>query len=587
MNLQRLRILAAAACILLAPMAHGATETTPVVLKEGDYIPVDTGDALPEGCDAVVMIEDCIECEGGVTLYSAAAPWQHIRQIGEDVSAGDMILPSYTLIDPAAAGAMLAGGVLECEVIARPRVAIIPTGDELVPPTDDPKAGEIIEFNSTIFSGMLRRWGAEPVVWPIVPDRPDEIKAAVAEAASGCDMILLGAGTSAGRDDDTTSVIYELGELFCHGVAIKPGKPAALGRIGAKPVLGVPGYPVSGMIVLEEMFKPVIERWFARTSADETQQVKLSRRINKSLKYREFVRATLSLDEGGELYATPLGRGAGVVTSFVKAGAILDLPQDSEGCEAGESVSARLLIPRARAARTISVVGSHDPLIDEAADILRRGDPSLFVSSAHVGSSGALAAVARGEAQLGGIHLLDEKSGEYNISYVEKNFPRGGAALVECVERVQGLICAKGNPKSIKSFADIASGEISYVNRQRGSGTRILCDYLLSKEGVDPAAVYGYSREEFTHTGVAAQIAAGSADCGLGIYSAAKIYDLEFIPVCSEQYDLLVSLAALERETVKAFLDVIAGEKFRKRLEALGGYTLKNPGEVRKIWQRS
>jgi putative molybdopterin biosynthesis protein len=563
----------------------GASETTPVLLETNDYVRVDTGDPLPEGCDAVVMMEDCVERDGKLALYAAAAPWQHVRQIGEDIAAGDMILPSFRQIEPAMIGAMLAGGVLSLEAVCRPKVGIIPTGDEIVPPSANPRDGEVMEFNSAIFSGMLRRWGAEPRTYPIVPDDPERIRAALKTAADECDLVLLCAGTSAGRDDGTVSAISALGEVYLHGVAIRPGKPVVLGRVGAKPVYGVPGYPVSGIVVLEELVRPVIDALLMRErEAGETVCVRMGRRLNSSLKYREFVRATLGLGAEGQLSAVPLDRGAGVVTSFVKADCLLDVPQNCEGYEAGDRAFARLLKPVERIARTVRILGSHDPLIDEAADELRRMDISAHVSSAHVGSMGAILALSRGEAQLGGVHLLDETDGSYNVSYIEKYFPNGGVALIECVRRTQGLMVKKGNPKGIQGIADLARGDVSYVNRQKGAGTRVLLDYLLRQEGVASAQVSGYAREELTHTAVAAQVRSGGADCGLGILSAARIYDLDFIPLCGEQYDLLASLSALESPQVRAFLRVLGSEAFAKRLEKLGGYELDRPGRIRKLW---
>lgn len=570
---------------LAAKSTFGATETTPVLLREEAFIRVDTGDPLPEGCDAVVMIEDCVESEDGITLRAAAAPWQHVRQIGEDLSAGDMILPSFIEIEPATIGALLAGGVRTIEVIAKPRVGIIPTGDEIVSVSQKPRAGEVPEYNSAVFCAMLQRWGAVGVVYPIVPDDPAQIQAALRQAAAACDLVLLCAGTSAGRDDGTTAAIRALGEVCIHGIAIRPGKPAVLGAVVGKPVVGVPGYPVSGIIVLEELVKPVIDRLLKRErDMAETICVKMGRRHVSSLKYREFVRASLGFDAEGSLIAMPIQAGAGVITSLTRADCILDVPQNSEGYEAGERAHVRLLKPIERIARTVRVLGSHDPLIDEAADALRQTDIRAYVSSAHVGSMGAILALSRGEGQLGGVHLLDATDGSYNVSYVEKFIPDGGVALIECVRRAQGLIVAKGNPLGICAVADLAKEGIRYINRQKGAGTRVLLDYLLHQASVSPRSIGGYEREELTHTAVAAQIAAGSADCGLGILVAARMYDLDFIPVCEETYDLLVSLAAMESPQVRAFLRVLASDEFLRRLDALGGYSYDQPGRVKKIW---
>lgn len=567
---------------LKASITFGATETTPVVLQEGDYVVVDTGDPLPKGCDAVVMVEDVVEENGQKKLYAAAAPWSNVRQIGEDICAGDMILTSHSEVTPAAMGAMLAGGVMELNVFAKPLVGIIPTGDEIVSPCADPGEGDILEFNSTIFTGMLTRWGAQCKTYPIVKDRLELIEQAIEQALSECDLIIVNAGSSAGREDYTSTAIGHLGEVFIHGIAIKPGKPAILGKCRQKPVIGVPGYPVSGIIVLEQVIAPIVAQLCGGQQAQRQKvEAVLTRRMNSSLKYEEFVRTRVGC-VGGKMTAVPLNRGAGVVTSFVKADGIIRVPQNREGYEAGETVQVELLRPLEEILRMLVVTGSHDPLIDEVANMMRLRHPDAAVASSHVGSMGGIMAVKRGEAHMGGIHLLDEASGTYNESYVKKYFPEGGVALIECVQRQQGFMVAKGNPKGICGWKEIAEQNLSYINRQKGSGTRLLCDYLVKQEGIDSSKIYGYEREEFTHTGVAALVAAGNGDAGLGIYSAAQLYGLDFVPVCLEQYDLLVSLDALELEPVQRFLEVLRSPQLRARLEALGGYTLEQPGRIRK-----
>ena len=559
----------------------GATETTPVTLRPDQFIVLDTGDPIPEDRDAVIMVEDIVKNEdGSITIHAAAAPWQHIRQIGEDVCAGEMILPSQMTVSPAAIGAMIAGGVLEIEVIRKPVVGIIPTGDEIIPPCTDPKPGDILEFNGSIFSAMVRQWGAEAVVYPIVPDKFDQIKAMVARAASECDMVILNAGSSAGREDFSARVIRELGEVLYHGIAIKPGKPAILGCRGEKVILGVPGYPVSGIIVIEQLLKPLIDHWLkAPAAVPQYAKATLTRPVISGLKYQEFVRVRMGC-VGGRLMASPLSRGSGVVSSFMKADGILEVPQGLEGFEAGEEVNVRLLSPRSKLQNTLVVIGSHDPLLDELADMLHLENGSLYMSSSHVGSMGGIMAIRRGEAHAAGCHLLDTADGSYNRSFIRKYFPKGGVKLVSCVGRQQGLMVAKGNPLNIQKFADITREGLRYANRQKGSGTRILTDYLCKQENVDASTVYGYDREELTHTSVAAQIVSGSADAGMGIFSAAKLYCLDFIPICVEEYDLLIPDHAWDTPMVQELLAILKSDAFREKLLAMGGYTVDNPGEI-------
>ncbi len=551
----------------------GASENAPALLKKDSYVTVDTGDPLPEGTDAVIMIEDVREqADESVKILSAVAPWQNVRQVGEDLCMGDMIAPAGTRITPALAGAFLAGGVQRIPVKKRPVFGIIPTGDEIVPPTAEPKRGEIIEFNSTIFSAMLAEWGAESRIFDIVKDDKALIADAVEKAAATCDAIMVLAGSSAGRDDYTAAICAALGQVLLHGVSVKPGKPVVLGIAMDKPLIGLPGYPVSAMVIMEEFVKPLCDLYYRRSSAEsENVEATLTKKVTSSLKYEEFVRVTLGT-VGDTCYAVPLPRGAGVITSVTKAGGILRVPQNLEGYEAGEKVEVRLLRPKKEIENTLVITGSHDPLIDEIADIVNRSSLGFTVISSHVGSMGALRAVSAGQAHMGACHLLDEATGEYNTSYVYKYFPNGGATLKKGVGRVQGLMVQKGNPLGIGAIGDLT--RCRYVNRQRGAGTRVLFDYLLKQNGLAPTDINGYGNEKFTHTAVAATVAAGNADAGMGILSAARIYGLDFIPLYHEEYDFLVSDAYTDDPKVKAFFGILESADFRRRLEDMGGYSV-------------
>jgi len=570
-----------------AKLTFGASETTPAALKPDQYKHVDTGDLLPDGCDAVVMIEDVIKLgdDGTIKLYEAVAPWQHIRQIGEDICAGEMILPSYSKITPAALGAMIAGGITEIAVVKKPVVGIIPTGDEIVPSTSKPGEGEIPEFNSTIFTAMLHQWGAEAITYPIVNDNAGLIRNALEIALSQCDMVLLCAGSSAGREDHSASVIAETGTVLHHGIAIKPGKPTILGYSGEKPVIGLPGYPVSGIIVMNQLVQPIIE-FLCCAKNETTKQVEavLSKSVVSTLKYREFVRVRMGYVKE-RLIASPLSRGSGVVTSFMRADGILEIPKETEGYESGANVIINLLRPAEDLKNSIVVIGSHDPLLDELSDLLRIKNKHISIGSAHVGSMSGILAIKKGEAHIAGTHLLDEETGEYNTTFVKRLISDGGVRLVERVKRKQGFIIQKGNPKNITAVTDLVRDGIRYINRQKGSGTRVLIDYLCKNAETDTSKINGYDREEYTHTSVAALIAANSADAGLGVYSVAKMYDLDFIPVCDEQYDLLIPDHAWELPVVQELIKVLKSSDFKLRLEKLGGYATENPGEVRKVFK--
>ncbi|MCX7745909.1 MAG: molybdopterin biosynthesis protein [Clostridia bacterium] len=569
---------------VLAERTFGATETTPVFLKEGtDFVRVDTGDPLPQRFDAVVMIEDVIHVdEKTVKLMGAAVPWQHVRQIGEDICKGEMILSSNTVIEPPAMGALLAGGVLKVKVKKRLVVGLIPTGDEIVSPTDSPEEGKIIEFNSTIFAAMLTRWGCIPKTYPIVPDHYGRIREVLQKAAKECDVVILNAGSSAGREDFSAKVIGEIGKVLVHGISIRPGKPTIMGLIGEIPVIGVPGYPVSGIIVMENVVKPVLNSMLHITGNEVLfQKAVLSRKLISSLKYKELVRMKLGFVKD-KWVATPLNRGAGVVTSFVKADGILEIPMNSEGMEAGKEVNVRLLKSPTEIKNTLSVTGSHDPLIDIIMDRMKVHYPGKYISSAHVGSLGGIMAIKRGEAHIAGTHLLDEETGEYNLSYVKKYLHHVPVNVVRCVKRLQGLMVKKGNPRNIKSLKDIVSekNEIRYVNRQKGSGTRVLLDFYLRKHNLDVERIYGYNREELTHMSVAALVASESADAGLGIYSAAMAYNLDFIPLCEEQYDFIIPKEYMELSSVECFLDILKSQEFKDILLKMGGYEVSGAEEI-------
>ncbi len=553
---------------------YTANESSPLILSPDEYTVVDTGDAIPEDKDAVIMVEDIsFESEGKVKIISSVHPFQNVRQIGEDICMGDMIAPSFTVITPPLCGAMLAGGITKSSVIKKPTVAIIPTGDEIVSPTENPGKGQIIEFNSSIFSGMLKGWGADVRVYPIIPDKKELLKENVKDASEKYDAVLILAGSSAGRDDYTCDIIKELGNVCVHGIAIKPGKPAVLGKIGSVPVVGLPGYPVSAIVVMREIVRDLIA-FLSHKKIKEEQKIPalLGKRIVSSLKYREYVRVTLG--KIGENYvAVPLSRGAGIVTSFTKADGIITVPQNCEGIEQGEAVEVTLVNPQKDIASSIIVTGSHDPIIDEINDILKIKGYPYSVSSSHVGSMGALNAIKMKQAHLGGTHLLDTQTGEYNKNYIEKYLDPKDVTLIKGIGRIQGLMVQKGNPKNIKAFGDIVGHR--YANRQLGSGTRILFDYLLKTHRISKDEIDGYRNEEFTHTAVAAQIAGENADCGLGIYSAAQMYGLDFIEITVEEYDLIVNNDFIDTPMYNAFMAVFRSEELKKRMEKMGGYSFE------------
>lgn len=555
-----------------------ATEVAPVTLKEKeDYIVVDTGDPIHPPYDAVIMAEDLVETKDGVQITASAAPWQHVRPIGEDIVAGEMILPSRHKIRPIDVGVLLSAGITRIEVVKRPRVAIFPTGTEIIEPEDTPREGSIIESNSRMFENMVIEAGGEARRFPPIIDDYEQIRDNIAKAACEYDMVIVNAGSSAGTEDYTVHVLRELGEVIVHGVAIKPGKPVILAVVEGKPVIGLPGYPVSAYIGFENFVLPVLAMMGQMAlKKNEVVTASVSKRLVSSLRHKEYVRVKVG-KVGDKMVAAPLARGAGAAMSLVRADGFCVIEQHSEGVEAGEPVQVELYRDKAEVENTVVIIGSHDLILDVAADMMPNLHPGMFVSSTHVGSMGGLMALKRKEAHLAPIHLLDEETGEYNLSYIRRLFGSGKIALIKGVGRTQGILVKKGNPLGIKGIEDLPG--CRYVNRQRGAGTRVLFDYKLKQLGIAPEQINGYEREAATHMAVAAAVGSDGADAGMGILSAAKAMDLDFIPVGPEEYDFAVPLEYLELPHIKAFIEILKMDEFHKRLDELGGYTYERAGE--------
>jgi putative molybdopterin biosynthesis protein len=564
----------------------GARETLAKVLEVGkSAFWVDTGDALPPGTNAVIMVEELHDLGGGkLEITAPVHPWENVRVYGEDMVETELILPSGWLLRPPDLGAALAGGVREIQVRKRPVVSIIPTGSELVPPAQDPAPGQVIEFNSTVFSGMVREWGGEPVISPIVKDDFSAIKSEVLRAAAASDVVLIGAGSSHGSEDYTSRVIQELGELLVHGVATRPGKPVALGKVLGKPTVGVPGYPVSAALAMELFVRPVVLRMLGLpVIPPETVAATLSRSIVSPMGLDEFVRVKLG-KVGDRLVATPIARGAALTTSMVRSDGTVIVPRGREGLPAGREVEVRLHKPLHEVMGQVVVIGSHDLTLDVIANMLRARRPEMTLSSANQGSLGGLMALRRNEAHMAGTHLLDEESGEYNVSFVAKYLEGMDVRLITLVHRQQGFIVLPGNPKGIRDVEDLARPGIQFVNRQKGSGTRVLLDYALRQKGVDPWDIRGYGREEYTHTQVAASVKSGAADAGLGVLSAARALGLGFVPWREERYDLCIPAEYMDHPGVKTVLEIVRTEEFRREVDSLGGYDTRDTGKAQ--WPR-
>lgn len=558
--------------MVVSDKTFSANEANPVVLNRGtDFEYINTGHLMVEPYDSVIMIEDVVELNSEqVKIMVQAAPWQHIRPIGEDIVSGEMILPENHCIRPMDIGAVLSGGINEVTVYEQIRVGIIPTGNEITDDYDSLAKGMIFDTNSWTFQAIVEELGGKAERISPVEDDYDKLKQAILELTERNHLVVINAGSSAGSKDYTAQLIGDLGELVLHGIAIKPGKPTILGMIGTKPVIGVPGYPGSAFLVFEEIVSPVI-RALQRRKAERSPLAKaaVSRRIVSTLKYREYIRVKLGR-VGEKLVATPLNRGAGVTMALVKADGIMVIPKNSEGYEAGEEVSVELIHDMEAIENTIVSIGSHDLIMDYIGSILARKGQTL--SSAHVGSMGGIMAIKRGEAHIAPIHLLDEATGEYNQSYLDKYLSSETIALIKGVKREQGFMVAKGNPKNLYDIQDLKRKDITFVNRQKGSGTRILTDYLLKKNGIGEKEIRGYDRDMTTHMAVAAAVESGTADVGVGVFSAAKAMGLDFISIGYEEYDFAIPEKYLQTDRIQKFIQVLRSEELEHILKELGGY---------------
>ena len=586
----------------------GAQPSSPVMLYTGPQAQyVDTGDPLPEWANAVIPIEnvesldeseqitDEIRKPSSIRIRAAVAPWSHVRPLGEDIVATQLVLPAGHVLRPVDLGAIAASGHQKVKVARKPRVAILPTGTELVPIGSKLKAGDILEYNSLVIAAQIKNMGGEPTRYPITKDDFDLICQRVAEAAQTHDLVLLNAGSSAGAEDFSSKVVEKLGTLLVHGVAVRPGHPVILGMVNRElvntkpqssyrstnlliPIIGVPGYPVSAALTVDIFVESVLAKWLGRRPLElPTETATLTRKLVSPAGDDDFVRVVVG-KVGDKLLAAPLSRGAGVITSLVQADGLALVPSGTQGMEAGEKIQVRMYRNRSEIEKTILAIGSHDLTLDLIAQFLAEHDRRL--ASANVGSQGGLVALRRKEAHIAGSHLLDPKDGAYNISYIRQYMPDIPVKVVALVGRDQGLIVRKENPKGIKSLEDLTRHEVQFVNRQRGAGTRVLLDYHLGTKGITQEAIAGYNQEEYTHLGVASAVASGRADCGLGVAAAAQALDLDFVPLFQERYDLVMPKEFSDGDLLAPLFDLLVDSRFRQAVSTLKGYDVSVMGTV-------
>lgn len=551
-----------------------ATETNPVRIT--NYSEINTGNIVVEPYDAVIMIEDLQENEdGSVTIIKSISSYENIRPIGEDIVLGELVLSKHHKIRPIDISALLSAQIGTIEVVRRPKVLIIPTGDEITEGIDIVK-GKIIDANSYYKKYELELLGIETVISPIQKDIYEDLEAFILTQVDLFDLVLIGAGSSAGTKDYAKSIIKSNGKIYCHGINMKPGKPTIIGLINKTPIIGMPGYPVSTYMAFEAVVRPLISKMCLepiKTAA--IIKAKVVSKVYSSLKHHEFVRVRLG-KINGEIIAIPLDRKAGVSMSLVKADGIMIIPKNSEGYEPGAYCDVTLLKDIKNIENNLIVIGSHDVMFDVIENLLI--DEKITLSSSHVGSYGGIMAIRNGQCDIAPVHILLD-DGVYNVDlidiYLDKNYK-----IIKGVSRKQGLFVKKGNPKKIKSLKDLLRNDITFVNRQRGSGTRILLDHLLSEQHLSRKEIKGYNLELPSHILIAESVKDNRFDVGMGVETVAIQYDLDFIKLENEQYDFIVKKDFINTDKYSKFTKVIKSDAFKNKLKILGGYGFENIGEI-------
>jgi putative molybdopterin biosynthesis protein len=536
------------------------TEVTP-----GTAVTIATGGMLPRGADAVVMVEHT-EVEGdSLRVTRAVTPGFGVSFAGTDITSGETVLRRGELVTSRETGVLAAIGAGRTTVWRRPKVAIVSTGDEIIQPGKPMRPGLVYDSNARILADAVREAGGEPIDLGIVHDQLDQLRARLQDGLRQADVVLLSGGTSKGAGDLSYRAVSELPEpgIVAHGVALKPGKPICLAAHQGKPVVILPGFPTSAIFTFHEFVAPVIRRLGGRPLIEPpTVEARMAVKVNSEIGRTEYL--LVGLVPGGEqLVAYPMGKGSGSVTTFSRADGFVTIGRHEEILEAGSKVAVRLLGAELRVADLVAI-GSHCVGLDYLLGQLQ--DQGFHTKFMAVGSTGGLEAARRGECDLAGMHLPDPKSGEYNVPYLTPELE-----LVEGYGRLQGVVFRRGDERFEGRTGVEAIGELKHrtdsmmVNRNQGSGTRILIDRLL--EGTQPA---GYAVQAKSHHAVAAAVRQGRADWGVAIEWVARHNGLGFLHLEDERYDFVIPKNRTERPAVVAFRKLLAEPAVREQLKRMG-----------------
>lgn len=554
---------------LRSQVTQGASPTHPLRLQEGrDFSYINTGDPLPEHADSVVMIEKVkLLDRGEVELVEPAHPWKHVRQPGEDVAPGEVVLSSGHQIRPVDQGALLAAGVKQLSVLRPPRVAILPTGSEMVPPGLPLELGQLREFNSTVLAGFLEECGAEPDRWGVVPDREEALREALLSAADRYDILVVNAGSSAGSKDFTPQVLGQVGKVLLHGVTTRPGRPVVLAKIGETPAIGLPGYPVSAYLAFDWFVRPLIRHWY-RLGAETSPSLRarLVREVQGGTGAEDFIRMRVAHVEG-QYTAFPLAKGSGVTMSVVRADAWLRLPVETKRLKAGEPVELEWVRTPTEIEQTLVLTGCDDPLLDRVGALIRRMFPGWSLFREYTGSEEGLDLLQRG-----GCHAV-ALPGDLRQELLP------GMIRLRVAEREMGWITSAMVPTPIRGVEDLIRSGLRLINQPPGSPIRERLTHLLDEraEGRRPS---GWERAEGSHWKAAASLAGGTAEVTVGPRSVAQAFELQWKPAWREPLDLVLSQSVAESAGGKVLTRILSSPELREMAAQLGGYDDSQAGEL-------
>lgn len=566
----------------------GASQATPLKLVPSAYQWMNTGADVPSWANAVLMIEDSSIDGDDLIIFRSLTPSANVRPLGEDVMAGQIIAREGDIVTPALISLFLCAGIEKVPVYDRPKTLYIPTGEEIISRKEwladhNPKSGTVAESNSLFIEASFKEWGYEVDVMPVVPDDSEILKEKVIYGAEKYDLVLVGAGSAKGRRDHTLEVFEATGEVLFRWVRMKPGRPAMAAKINDKPVICLPGFPMSTTVVLWSIVYPLLNMLSGKSEdyqylikkavgCREIRQTKLLVQHSSPAGIQDWLRVKTA-KVGDTTYSWALTSGASVLWALAEADGIALLPASALECEKGTDVTVWMK-RSVDFDKRILFQGSDDPAIQLLVTPIKRRGGDLV--SRAVGSMGGLAALSRGECHLAAAHLLDDKDGTYNDSFIERfsNGEKWERILV--FHRMQGIIVPAGNPKKINSFEDLCAGDNVFANRQPGAGTRVLFDYLLKKIGKPTSEITGYEQQFTTHMEVANRVYTGLADATLGIKSAADALGLDFIPLKEEPYELVIPSIYIEHPTIKALMDSLLDGQWRDSVESMGGYRWKD-----------